>query len=244
MELSLREVSKQYGETAAVDQVTFETADDTGVLVMIGPSGGGKSTLLRLIGGLETPTEGTIRHGGKKLGANESKLREFRRCNGFLFQHFNLFPHLTAVDNVVLPLTKVHGKTGEEAREKSLEMLEKFGLGGHASKMPAQLSGGQQQRVGLARAMAHQPGLLLLDEPTSALDPEMKAEVLDVIDELRKEGQKIILTTHEMGFARRVADEALFLAEGKALAFGNGPEFFAEPPNDEVASFLAKVMKW
>ncbi|MDF1754298.1 MAG: ATP-binding cassette domain-containing protein [Verrucomicrobiales bacterium] len=244
MELALGNVSKIYGETIAVDQVSLETNPETGVLVLIGPSGGGKSTLLRLIGGLEAPSSGEIHHAGNPLPKEEDALRSFRKQNGFLFQNFNLFPHLTALENLVMPLTKVHGMEKSAADEVSRSVLDRFGLAEHAEKMPVQLSGGQQQRVGLARAMAHKPGLLLLDEPTSALDPEMKAEVLDVIDELRREGQKIILTTHEMGFARKVGDETAYLSRGRIIGRGIGNELFTNPPDPEIEQFLAKVMKW
>ena len=244
MQLSIRDVSKIYGKTRAVDGVSLETDPKTGVLVLIGPSGGGKSTLLRLIGGLEEATSGEVRHDGKPLAADERKLQDFRRRNGFLFQNFNLFPHLSALDNLVLPLTKVHGMKRNQAESRARSVLSRFELQDHAGKMPVQLSGGQQQRVGLARAMAHEPGLLLLDEPTSALDPEMKAEVLDVIAELRREGQRIILTTHEMGFAKNIGDEVGFLSKGRLIGSGKAGPFFDNPPGDQIKSFLAKVMKW
>lgn len=244
MDLVLEAVSKKYGQTAAVDGVSLRTAAETGVLVFIGPSGGGKSTLLRLVGGLETADTGTVRHQGIPLGTDEAELRAFRRRNGFLFQHYNLFPHLSALENLVLPLVQVHGHERPAAIEIAREVLERFGLAAHCDKLPAQLSGGQQQRVGLARAMAHKPALLILDEPTSALDPEMKAEVLDVIAELRREGQRIILTTHEMGFARGIGDEIAFLSRGKVIGFGPKVSFFEKPPHPEIASFLGRVMKW
>ncbi|MDF1815585.1 MAG: amino acid ABC transporter ATP-binding protein [Verrucomicrobiales bacterium] len=244
MKLTLRHVSKIYEETRAVDDVSLETMPDSGVLVLIGPSGGGKSTLLRLIGGLEPPTNGEIFHDGTLLPTDEIELQSFRRKNGFLFQNFNLFPHLSALDNLILPLTKVHGMEKSPAEDTARQVLARFDLEQHAEKMPVQLSGGQQQRVGLARAMAHQPGLLLLDEPTSALDPEMKAEVLDVIDELRQEGQKIILTTHEMGFAKNIGDEIVFLSRGKIVGSGKSAGLFQNPPSPEIEQFLARVMKW
>ncbi len=244
MDITLRNLFKIYGKTAAVDDASLQTGSETGVLVLIGPSGGGKSTLLRLIGGLEAPTSGEVLHQGSPLSNSEEELRVFRMKNGFLFQNYNLFPHLSALDNLILPLTKVHGKGKDEAELIAREALARFGMAPHAEKMPVQLSGGQQQRVGLARAMAHKPGLLLLDEPTSALDPEMKAEVLDVVDELRQEGQKIILTTHEMGFARKVGDETVFLANGKILGNGPGTSLFDSPPRPEIKAFLSKVMKW
>jgi len=214
------------------------------VLVLIGPSGGGKSTLLRVMGGLEIPCSGSVHYDGAPLSSDVQKLRKFRQANGFLFQAFNLFPHLSALENIVLPLVKVHRYGPGEARAKAIAAMARFDMESHAEKMPAQLSGGQQQRIGLARAMAHDPKMLLLDEPTSALDPEMKAEVLDVIEELCRAGQRIILTTHEMGFAKRVGDRIAFLAAGKLIETGGATAFFEKPDSPAVASFLQKVMKW
>jgi len=244
MSIELTNLSMHYGETRAVDDVTLAVNDDIQVLVLIGPSGGGKSTLLRLMGGLEVPTSGKVNYNGINLGKDETGLRDFRRKNGFLFQSFNLFPHLSALRNVMLPLVRVHEFSPEVAREKAITALERFGLADHSEKMPAQLSGGQQQRVALARAMAHEPGLLLLDEPTSALDPEMKAEVLDVVAELCQAGQKIILTTHEMGFAQKSGDQIVFLSAGKVIDISTGDSFFENSESREVRGFLDKVMKW
>jgi len=244
VQLSFNNLSKKYPSTLALDDIQFDAQPDTNVLVLIGPSGGGKSTLLRLIGGLESPTTGEILHRSEPLKNDDQSRLVFRRQNGFLFQNFNLFPHLSAIDNIVLPLTEVHQQDKQQARETASRILDRFGLATHAEKMPEQMSGGQQQRVGLARAMAHKPRLLLLDEPTSALDPEMKAEVLDIIEELCREGQQIVLTTHEMGFAKRTADEIIFLSNGKILGSGVGKDFFNSPPHREIDTFLAKVMKW
>jgi len=244
MSIELSHVTKRYGATRAVNDASLLVNDEVQVLVFIGPSGGGKSTLLRLLGGLETPSSGSVKFDGNELGIHEAALRKFRRENGFLFQSFNLFPHLTALQNVMLPLVRVHGFTRMKASEKSASTLRRFGLSDHTEKRPAQLSGGQQQRVALARAMAHGPGLLLLDEPTSALDPEMKAEVLDVVAELCQAGQKIILTTHEMGFARKSGDQIVFLSAGEIIATSEGDEFFGKSESAEVRGFLEKVMKW
>lgn len=177
-------------------------------------------------------------------GTSENALRERRRRHGHLFQAFNLFPHLTARQNLTLPLEKVHGRSSQEATARAEECLERFNLAAHAHKRPAELSGGQQQRVGIARAIAHEPRLLILDEPTSALDPEMTAEVLEVIQRLREAGQEIILSTHEMGFARAVADHVLFLAEGNIAEHGAGDELFAHPGTPEAKRFLSKVMHY
>ena len=243
MNLELRDVGKRYGEQHALRGVGF-LSGDAQTLVLIGPSGGGKSTLLRLIGGLEVPDEGEVLFGGEPLPVERKALRAARAKNGFLFQSFNLFPHLTALENVALPLEKVHGATQADAEGTAASCLKRFGLEGHEQKHPAQLSGGQQQRVGLARAVAHKPQLLILDEPTSALDPEMTAEVLEFIDELRKEGQRIVLSTHEMGFARQTADKVLFLADGNLVEEGEAEAMFSNPQSEQVKRFLSKVMKW
>lgn len=244
MRIETTDLTKTYGATRAVDGVTLHLQEDVQVLALIGPSGGGKSTFLRLIGGLEIPTSGEVKVEGATLPSSEEELREIRRRNGFLFQSFNLFPHLTAMENIVLPLVKVYGWTRSEAHARASEVVERFRLTEHVSKRPGQLSGGQQQRVALARAMAHDPSLLLLDEPTSALDPEMKAEVLDLIAELCASGQRIILSTHEMGFAKRSADHVLFLADGKGIEEGSASRIFENPGTEPVARFLEKVMKW
>lgn len=244
MSIEIKNLSRQYRSTRAVDGFSLRLDDSVQVLALIGPSGGGKSTLLRLLGGLEVPDAGTIRLDGKELPHTEDGLREFRKVNGFLFQSFNLFPHLSALENIVLPLVEVHGWTRDHARDRAREVVARFGMSDHVGKMPAELSGGQQQRIALARAMAHEPALLLLDEPTSALDPEMKAEVLDVVEELCQAGQRIILSTHEMGFARSCADEVVFLAQGRLVESGRGEALFTNPQTEAVRSFLGKVMKW
>lgn len=244
MSIETTSLTKHYVETKAIDNVSVSIGDDVQVLALIGPSGGGKSTFLRLIGGLESPTSGEVMVNGIKLPVGDSALREWRKKNGFLFQSFNLFPHLTAEENVILPLVEVHQSSREDAKNRAQEMLSRFGLTKHLGKQPGQLSGGQQQRVALARAIAHKPQWLLLDEPTSALDPEMKAEVLDLIEELQRSGQKIILSTHEMGFARRASDHVIFLSDGQKLEEGNAEELFENPKTAEVKLFLEKVMKW
>lgn len=244
MSIETDSVSKIYGATRAVDGVTLRCDDATRVMVLIGPSGGGKSTLLRLLGGLEIPDAGSIRIDGGTVPQDEESLRTWRRRNGFLFQSFNLFPHLSALENIVLPLVEVHGWERDAARDRAREVVERFGMADHLAKRPAELSGGQQQRIALARAMAHDPALLLLDEPTSALDPEMKAEVLDLIEELCQGGQRIILSTHEMGFARGSADTVVFLGGGKVIESGSAEEIFDHPQSEVVEGFLGKVMKW
>ena len=254
MNIELTGVSRIYGATRALSGVDLAVSDPVRVLALIGPSGGGKSTLLRLLGGLEVPDTGEIRFDSTLLGRGDNPVKsgtamatglsEHRKRNGFLFQAFNLFPHLTALENVALPLAKVHGLAPDAARERALACLDRFRLGDHAAKRPAELSGGQQQRVALARAMAHRPRLLILDEPTSALDPEMTAEVLEVIAELCRDGQEIVLSTHEMGFARAVADEVVFLADGEIVEWGRPESLFGAPKQAAVKGFLGRVMRW
>lgn len=245
MQLELSSVNKRYGQIAALDDVSLKIADEVQTLVLIGPSGGGKSTLLRVIAGLELPDSGIVNVDGLEVDfEDKAELREHRKRNGFVFQSWNLFPHLSALENVVLPLVEVHGIPRPEAEDAAVAQLKRFQLEAHIAKQPAQLSGGQQQRVALARAIAPKPKLLLLDEPTSALDPEMTAEVLELIEELCREGQNILLSTHEMGFARAVADEIVFLAEGKALAAAGPDEIFEGSPGPQIERFIAKVMKY
>jgi polar amino acid transport system ATP-binding protein len=242
MNISAAALTKRYGPLAALDALDLEVSDAR-VLALIGPSGGGKSTLLRAIGGLEVPTSGSLTVNGEEPFGNDGGLR-WRRRNGFLFQQFNLFPHLTAHRNVTLPLEKVHGHAPDKAKALADECLERFGLAAHAHKLPAQLSGGQQQRVGLARAIAHRPEILILDEPTSALDPEMTAEVLELIGELAAGGQRIILSTHEMGFARAVADQVALIAAGKVAEHGPASEVLGNPRMELTQRFLSKVMRF
>lgn len=246
MRIVLENLEKTYGDQRALAGISLALGPELSALVLIGPSGGGKSTLLRLLGGLETPSEGSVTLDGRRSSADtpDSVLRKYRRRYGYLFQAFNLFPHLTALENLTLPLEKVHGLDRRAAAERATACLERFGLENHAHKRPAQLSGGQQQRVGIARAMAHEPVLLILDEPTSALDPEMTAEVLQLIQQLRESGQEIILSTHEMGFARAVADSVLFLADGRVVEKGEAGPLFEDPQTPEARRFLSKVMHY
>ena len=250
MRLKASSITKSYGSgverrTVLNDlnlEVTFPH-----VLALLGPSGGGKSTLLRVIAGLERPESGSVSIDGAPvpLGAmEEAVLRDYRRSLGVVFQAYNLFPHMTALQNVQLPLTAVHGVEAPAAKERAREVMERLGLADHAGKMPAQLSGGQRQRVAIARALAAKPRFLLFDEPTSALDPEMTAEVLELIAELRDIGTPMLLVTHEMGFARKIADQVAFLAEGRVLEQRTAGEFFANPQSVEARRFLAKVLAY
>jgi polar amino acid transport system ATP-binding protein len=243
MKLELRGVAKTSGDHAALSGVDL-TLDCRGALVLIGPSGSGKSTLLRLIGGLEPADSGTTVVNGRALGHDEAELLPYRRRVGTVFQAFNLFPHLTAEQNIALPLEKVHGLTRQDALATARAQLERFHLAEHARKTPAQLSGGQRQRVAIARAVSIKPDLLLLDEPTSALDPEMTAEVLEMIAELRAEGRDLILVTHQMAFAREVADHAVFLARGRVVESAAGAGIFTTAAEAETQRFLAKVLRY
>ncbi|TAE76199.1 MAG: amino acid ABC transporter ATP-binding protein [Verrucomicrobia bacterium] len=243
MKLEIERATKLYGRTRALDGLNLKI-DSTRVLALIGPSGGGKSTFLRLLGGLEIADSGKIEVNGHQLENDPTALQAYRRRNGFLFQQFNLFPHLDARSNITLPLEKVHGHDAAKARAKADHVLDRFGLLEHASKKPSQLSGGQQQRVGIARAIAASPEILFLDEPTSALDPEMTAEVLELIQELADAGQDIILSTHEMGFARAVANQVAFVAAGKIAECAPPAILFSNPSSPICERFLSRVMRY
>jgi len=243
MNVHLENVTKRYGSQVVLDGITA-TLDFPHVLALLGPSGGGKSTLLRLVGGLESPEEGTISIDGEPLPAEEKALRLYRSSIGTVFQSWNLFPHLDALANIMLPLTAVHRVPEDEARARSVDLLTRLQLPAHAAKRPAELSGGQRQRVAIARAVAIRPRLLLFDEPTSALDPEMTAEVLDVIADLKQEGRTFILVTHAMNFARVVADRVAFLAGGRIVEHGAAPEFFDAPKSEAARRFLERVLKY
>jgi polar amino acid transport system ATP-binding protein len=243
MKLDADGLVKRYGDSTALDSLTLQVSD-TRVLALIGPSGGGKSTLLRILGGLESPDSGAVAVNARPLPTAPAELLAYRRRNGFLFQQFNLFPHLTALANIALPLEKAHGIDRARANATASAALERFGLADHAHKLPAQLSGGQQQRVGIARAVAHQPEILFLDEPTSALDPEMTTEVLELVQELAQAGQHIVLSTHEMGFARAVADVIAFVHQGRIAECAPAAQLFAHPQSAACARFLSRVMRW
>ena len=249
MKLKVHSVTKSFvsgGEHRRVlDQLSLEV-EFPHVLALLGPSGGGKSTLLRIIAGLERPDSGSVILDGEvaPLDKGEATLRDYRRSLGVVFQAFNLFPHMTALRNVMLPLIAVHGLTEKDALSRSLEVMERLGMADHGPKFPSQLSGGQRQRVAIARALATKPRFLLFDEPTSALDPEMTAEVLALIAELKETGTPMLLVTHEMGFARKVADQVAFLAEGRVLERGSSAEFFSNPTSVEAQRFLAKVLAY
>jgi polar amino acid transport system ATP-binding protein len=243
MKLDLQNVVKRFGTHTVIDGISLEVAD-VHCLALIGPSGGGKSTLLRIVAGLEYPTSGSVALNGKRIAYDADALLRHRRSIGTVFQAFNLFPHLTALRNITLPLEKVHGCTVAEARELAETTLGRFQLLNHAHKRPAELSGGQRQRVAIARAIAIKPQVVLLDEPTSALDPEMTAEVLELIEEIKQEGRDLLLVTHEMGFARRLADRVALLSEGRIAEFGSPDQVFGAPQSEITQAFLRRVLRY
>jgi polar amino acid transport system ATP-binding protein len=244
MRIEAEALHKRYGAHVALDGASFHTGPDARVIVLLGPSGGGKSTLLRVLGCLLVPDAGELRMDGTALPKEEAGALAERRRNGFVFQGYNLFPHLTALENVALPLREVHGVNAPQANERAKQMLSRLGLAGHEMKRPTEMSGGQQQRAALARALAPEPRLLLLDEPTSALDPVMTGEVLDVVKELAENGQQIVLATHEVSFARRVADWVVFLAAGKVVESCPAKDFFTEPTTQMAREYLAGLAKY
>lgn len=243
MNLSVHNVSQSYGPTQALRDFSLEV-EDARCVAFIGPSGGGKSTALRQLCGLESPDAGTIQINDRALSRDENALHAFRKTVGIVFQAYNMFPHLDALDNITLPLVQVHGLTPAKAESRARDLLERFQLGPHSHKQPAQLSGGQAQRVAIVRALAPNPQLLFFDEPTSALDPEMTAEVLDVIKALIDEGKDVITVTHEMGFARQVAHEVAFIANGRVVEHASSQTIFETPQKAETQRFLSRVLKY
>ena len=243
MRLNLNGVAKSFGEHRVLDGINADFGELRS-LVFIGPSGGGKSTLLRVLAGLEIPDSGAVTLDERRVDFGDDALLRHRKGLGVVFQAYNLFPHLSALGNITLPLVKVHGKSPAEAEHIAMETLGRFQLAAHAHKKPAELSGGQQQRAAIARAIAVKPRLLLFDEPTSALDPEMTSEVLAVIEELKDEGRDFVLVTHEMGFARHVADRIAFLSEGRIAEHGPAEALFSSPQTEECRDFLARILRY
>jgi polar amino acid transport system ATP-binding protein len=242
MKLELRDVSKSFGSQSILEHLSA-TLEFDHTLALIGPSGGGKSTLLRLLAGLIPPDSGAILFDDQAVPTSEASLRSYRAKLGIVFQAFNLFPHLSALENILLPLIQVHGLTREDATRRAFAVLDRFQLKTHSDKRPAALSGGQRQRVAIARALAIEPRLLLLDEPTSALDPEMTAEVLDSLLELRNEGIPLVLVTHEMGFARHAADLVAFVSDGRLLEIADPEQFFTGPAHADARRFLQRTLR-
>ena len=242
MRVKLEQLCKSFDGVEVLHDISFD--EEVASLAIIGPSGGGKSTLLRIIGGLLAPTSGSMEIDGDPIEFNEAALRNYRTTLGFVFQDGGLFHHLDALENVALPLRTVHHLSEDEAQSRSLELLERLGLADSLKKRPAQLSGGQKQRVAIARALAARPRLLLLDEPTSALDPEFTTEVLDVVRDLKDEGTRFIIVTHEMGFARHACDKVAFLYDGRLLEHGDAARIFDQPQTAELKRFLSRLLEW
>lgn len=241
MNLELRDVRLSLGGKTILHDLSLPRIS-ANTLALIGPSGGGKSTLLRVLGGLRTPDAGQALVNDTPLPEDEESLRTYRTRVGMVFQNWNLFAHLTALENLILPLTEVHQHTREDATAKAEAFLDRFHLLEHAHKRPSQLSGGQQQRVALARACVIEPEVLLLDEPTSALDPEMAAQVLDLVESVAAEGLPVILVTHHVAFAKRAADHVAFLAEGTIKTHAPADTFFDNPGLEACERFLSRVL--
>ena len=239
--LELKDLHKSFGNLEVIKGIDLEI-DKGDILVIIGPSGSGKSTVLRCMNLLEEPTSGQIIFEGKDILKNLSTIDKTREKIGMVFQNFNLFPNKTILDNITLAPMKVKGKTREEAEKKAKELLERVGLLDKVDAYPVQLSGGQQQRIAIARALAMEPDMMLFDEPTSALDPEMVKEVLDVIKELAHEGMTMAIVTHEMGFAKEVADRVIFVDGGKIVEDGSPEEVFNRPKSDRAKDFFDKIL--
>lgn len=239
--ITVKDLCKNFGSLQVLKEVSNHV-EEKEVVVVIGPSGSGKSTFLRCLNLLETPTSGEIIIDGVSLTDKGTDINRVREEVGMVFQRFNLFPHMTALENVNLAPVKVRKMTHSAAMELSRELLKKVGLSDKADVYPAQLSGGQMQRVAIARALAMRPKIMLFDEPTSALDPEMVGEVLAVMKDLAREGMTMIVVTHEMGFAREVGDRVLFMDEGVIVEEATPDEIFTNPKNDRTKSFLSKIL--
>lgn len=240
--IEVKGLKKSFGDNEVLKGLD-EKVNKGEVVVVIGPSGSGKSTFLRCLNLLEEPTGGEIIFEGTPLtNLNEKKLNELRQKMGMVFQQFNLFPHKTAVENLTIAPVKAKGTSEEEAKRKAQELLTQVGLGDKFESYPGNLSGGQQQRVAIARALAMDPDVMLFDEPTSALDPEMVGEVLTVMQDLAKAGMTMVVVTHEMGFAREVADRVLFMDEGVIVEQGTPEEIFEFPKHERTKDFLAKIL--
>ena len=239
--VELTHVEKHYGDLHVLKDINL-TVRKGEVLVIVGPSGSGKSTMCRTINRLETIDSGDIRIAGKPLPQEGKELAKLRAEVGMVFQSFNLFANKTILENVTLAPIKVRHMGKKEAEDLAMDLLGRVGVASQASKMPSQLSGGQQQRVAIARALAMQPKVMLFDEPTSALDPEMVNEVLDVMVELAHEGMTMLCVTHEMGFARKVADKVVFMADGQILEQSTPDDFFEHPKTDRAKDFLSKIL--
>ena len=239
--IEIKNVSKFYGDFQVLKDCTTNVEKGE-VVVVCGPSGSGKSTLIKTVNGLEPFQQGEIFLNGISVGDRKTNLAQLRSKVGMVFQHFELFPHMSITDNLNLAQIKVLGRSKEEAMAKGLKLLDRVGLKAHAKKYPGQLSGGQQQRVAIARALAMDPIAMLFDEPTSALDPEMINEVLDVMTELAKEGMTMMVVTHEMGFAHKVAHRVIFMDQGAIVEDRSKDDFFTHAQTERARQFLAKIL--
>lgn len=239
--ISVKNLEKKFNGVTALKSVSTDIRKGE-VVVMIGPSGSGKSTFLRCLNLLEIPTDGTILFNGVDITDKKVNINIHRQKMGMVFQHFNLFPHMTVLKNMTLAPIKLQGKSEVEANELALKLLERVGLADRADAYPSQLSGGQKQRIAIVRALCMKPDVMLFDEPTSALDPEMVGEVLDVMKELAQDNMTMVVVTHEMGFAREVGDRVLFLEDGIIMEQGTPDEIFNHPKTERLKNFLAKVL--
>ena len=244
MRVKLKNLSKTFQkENFILKNINFD--EEIHSLAIIGPSGGGKSTLLKILAGLLPPTGGEVFIDNQPLDFNdEKKLRGYRKSIGFIFQQDGLFKHMSVIENIVNPLVNVHNYSLDEAKKIAFSLLKRFGLENERDKKPFELSGGQKQRVGIARALAHKPKFLLFDEPTSALDPEYTVEVLDIIKELKEENIDFIIVTHEMGVARNACDKVCFLYNGEIIEYGESSEIFTASKTSELKKFLSKLLEW
>lgn len=240
--IDVKHLGKVFGDNHVLKDLN-EHIEQGEKVVIVGPSGSGKSTFLRCLNLMEKPTSGHIVFEGKDITEAKSKeVNQIRQKMGMVFQHFNLFPHLSIKDNITLAPVKLKIMTKEEADQKAMELLKRVGLEDKADAYPAQLSGGQKQRIAIVRSLAMNPEVMLFDEPTSALDPEMVGEVLDLMKQLADEGMTMVVVTHEMGFAREVASRVMFMADGYILEQNTPEEFFGNPQNDRLKDFLSKVL--
>ncbi|MFK3936141.1 amino acid ABC transporter ATP-binding protein [Alkalihalobacillus sp. NPDC078783] len=239
--ISFKNVNKYYGDFHVLKDVNIEIEKGE-VVVVLGPSGSGKSTMLRCINRLELITDGQLNVNGFALHDKKVNINKMRRDIGMVFQHFNLYPHKKIIENITLAPKKVLKKTDQEAKQTAMQYLEKVGIPEKAEAYPSQLSGGQQQRVAIARGLAMKPQVMLFDEPTSALDPEMIGEVLEVMKTLAKEGMTMVVVTHEMGFAKEVADRIIFMDEGRVVEEATPAEFFSNPREERSRNFLSRLL--
>jgi glutamate/aspartate transport system ATP-binding protein len=240
--IEIKNVSKWYGDFQVLSDID-EVIERGQTVVICGPSGSGKSTLLRCVNGLEPFQQGEILVDGISVGNRKTNLYKLREKIGMVFQRFELYPHMTVMNTITLAPIKVRKKSRQEAEKKAMELLDRVGIPGKSNAYPANLSGGQQQRVAIARALAMEPKYMMFDEPTSALDPEMIQEVLEVMIDLAKEGMTMLVVTHEMGFAREVANEIIFMDEGRIVERGTREDFFTKPKSQRTKDFLSQILK-